>query len=564
MNKITLIQNYIRQGENIKAMHPEIWLDKFNDDLEQLKKFLSLSSMDEDLAGKKFMGLELSNFQSFGDYVKSVNIGASKLKFQTIQNKNKSQRICHGCNGTDFTYIDGVCVCSHCQTVLDGKSSSQLIAKDGIDSSKHSTKQLNILTGTVNPPSIIIRIMPFIEEWFKNKKHIHEWLNYNGNMKKWLRIYNENSSSKRIDESYFNVPFKEGIDNVYNTRIFRLYTDEFYELTSRVCNYYKYENNISSLSDEITFKICQDYYNLYHKVPEDKETFCYESVNLKNPFNTDEYVYDIGKFIVHMKIHDYKSETEFKQRLNQLFNTTLTLPGLIFEYTDICGAKEHIPKKFIYQQNYIYIIHKIFNIAYSEINESDKDCICKIIMDFNAYLKELKKNRTGKNHNSCLWQISLAYILELPYFRCYQGLTRILPIKYSSTIASIKEVWTLFLIINAKKMEPYTTILRKEFIKESTSSKTIVTTADVNKQQLLDFITNTGSSYNSENNYVYLKKKFNIKNTEHNWVENYNLSNDNLENEPENESSKEENEISFSSSSESDDESFEISGSNSE
>ena len=159
MNKITLIQNYIRQGENIKAMHPEIWLDKFNDDLEQLKKFLSLSSMDEDLAGKKFMGLELSNFQSFGDYVKSVNIGASKLKFQTIQNKNKSQRICHGCNGTDFTYIDGVCVCSHCQTVLDGKSSSQLIAKDGIDSSKHSTKQLNILTGTVNPPSIIIRIM---------------------------------------------------------------------------------------------------------------------------------------------------------------------------------------------------------------------------------------------------------------------------------------------------------------------------------------------------------------------------------------------------------------------
>ena len=103
MNKITLIQNYIRQGENIKAMHPEIWLDKFNDDLEQLKKFLSLSSMDEDLAGKKFMGLELSNFQSFGDYVKSVNIGASKLKFQTIQNKNKSQRICHGCNGTDFT-----------------------------------------------------------------------------------------------------------------------------------------------------------------------------------------------------------------------------------------------------------------------------------------------------------------------------------------------------------------------------------------------------------------------------------------------------------------------------
>ena len=46
MNKITLIQNYIRQGENIKAMHPEIWLDKFNDDLEQLKKFLSLSSMD--------------------------------------------------------------------------------------------------------------------------------------------------------------------------------------------------------------------------------------------------------------------------------------------------------------------------------------------------------------------------------------------------------------------------------------------------------------------------------------------------------------------------------------
>ena len=113
-------------------------------------------------------------------------------------------------------------------------------------------------------------------------------------------------------------------------------------------------------------------------------------------------------------------------------------------------------------------------------------------------------------------------------------------------------------------MEPYTTILRKEFIRESTSSKTIVTTADVNKQQLLDFITNTGSSYNSENNYAYLKKKFNIKNTEHNWVENYNLSNDNLENEPENESSKEEDEIGFSSSSESDDESFEISGSDSE
>lgn len=195
------------------------------------------------------------------------------------------------------------------------------------------------------------------------------------------------------------------------------------------------------------------------------------------------------------------------------------MPGLMFDYNKVYGS-DNIPKKFTYQQNYIFIIHKIYNIEYYNILESDKQIICDIMMKFNAFVKDVKSKQSGKNHNSCLWQISLLYVFELPWFRCYKDIIKILPIKISNTTTGIGEMWTKFKITNHEYISKYTSQIRKTITETKTKIKTVINN-EVDKQAVLDFINETGASYGSDKD-KYLRDKLHIKEANHDWTKNIN------------------------------------------
>ena len=524
-NNKAIIQSFIQEAEKIKEDHPELWNDKYEQVLLEIKRISDLGALNEERPYIEFMKLEVAKYRSFTAYMSAKDIRARNLKVQTVQKQNKKKKICYNCGCEDFIFNDGYYICSRCNVTITFKNESQLVAKDNIDNSKHITKQLNILTGRIDPPAMMRKIMPYVEEWFKDRSHIYEWLKYRNKIDKWIKIYNEYSNKPVIDESYFDQKIEPGIEHVCNARLFRLYTDEFYDLTELVKKMSKYENNISKLPENVQIGICRDYYEYYHRVPKEDELFCYSTIGKENKYDNNDYVYSIGKYIIQLKISDYESKTVLKKEMNKIFNQELRLPGLIFNYSTLYGTKDNLPKKFVYQQNYIFIVRLIYNLKSYEILEDDKQTICKIILDFNNYLKQVKKNRTNKNHNSCLWQISLAYILELPYFRCYKDIIKILPIKLSNTLANIKEIWLLYLILNHDQMKQYTDVLRTEIKKSSENVRTIITDAVIDKKDVADFVLNTGEAFNAEKNYAYLRNKFNSEVIAHEWTNKFTIAN---------------------------------------
>lgn len=509
MEFVKKIQEYIIQGETIKNKYPHIWTEDYNEIVEELKNISDTAKIDSDNALMLFSKLHISKYKSFGDYIKSIDINASKLKFQTIIKAKQKKLICRHCSSTQiYKSKEGIYVCKKCGSEIENKSNTQLLAKETVDTSKHIVKQLNTLTGRVHIPSTLVKVMPYLTTWFLDRSYIYNYLKYVNKVSSWIKKYYKLSKIV-IEESYFLQEVKRDKSSLVSYKIFKLYTDTFYEMTNLVKTYNCFNNNISILKEKEILEICQSYFNIYNKIPLENEIFEYNGIK-----------YEIGKYIISQMIQDINSETKFKQNLNKIFKTEIKMPGLMFDYVKIYNSN-NIPKKFAYQQNFIYIVHSIYNIPYHNILESDKQIITDIMVLFNEYVKKVKTIETGKNHNSCLWQISLLYVFDLPWFKCYKPMTELLPIKQSNTTIIIGELWAKFKIINHEYISKFTTKVRKEIEEEKINTKVTVNNT-IDKQAVLDFINKTGNNYGGDNDR-YLRDKMNVVEAKHDWVNNINM-----------------------------------------
>lgn len=508
MEFVKTIQDYIVQGELIKNKFPHIWSPEYDELIEKLKNINNIAILDEFNAQSKFRSLGISKFNTFGDYIKSVDINTSKIKFNNHHKIVQKKLICRHCGSSQITITkEGIYVCKKCGSEIVSKGNTQLLAKETIDTSKHIVKQLNTLTGRINPPTALNKILPYLEIWFIERKYIKDYLIYVNQLEHWKNKYLF-LSGETIDDSYFDEIVERKPESLCSYKIFKLYTDTFYEMTNLIKTYSSFSNNMSILQEDEILEICRAYYNDNQRMPSNNEIYEYKGIK-----------YEIGKYIISKMFVDINSKTSIKQNLNDIFKTNIRMPGLMFDYSKVYGS-DNIPKKFTYQQNYIFIIHKIYNIEYYNILESDKQIICDIMMKFNAFVKDVKSKQSGKNHNSCLWQISLLYVFELPWFRCYKDIIKILPIKISNTTTGIGEMWTKFKITNHEYISKYTSSIRKTITETKTKIKTVVNN-EVDKQAVLDFINETGASYGSDKD-KYLRDKLHIKEANHDWTKNIN------------------------------------------
>lgn len=627
-----IITNLIDQAEKIKNTQKEIWIPEFDTDVQELNRILRLYECDPNEAASQFNLTNMSQFNSFGEYIKSKAINAVGYKFSATTKTTSRSKKCPNCKGIDFEYVQGTYVCKNCGMTVIKKKVSQATNKDNLDDAKHIMKQLNAISGRLlTPPANITKIMKYIVEWFTNKSHLRDWLIYSNRLEAFKEKYKEITDSS-IDLSYFEEEIKPGVENLCDYGVFKMITDEFYLLTDYLRIYNTFTSNMVSLPVENQIDICKHYLfdkmrnlaiSLYNATSQTsnvsnvsnvstssstspvqdniKEVKASQSKSKKKNSNknssksidvvskllprvlqilgenasaatpemifnllyshnnlifakdlvdvetsdssklikvclnddiklllptTDEVYnylginYEIGKYIVHHQITDISNETPIKQEICKIFNQNILLPGLIFTYSDLCGTKGSIPKKFNYQQNYIFIIKDVYKIELIPINETDKQTILNIMIDFNNYIKTMKASESGKKHNACLWQVALMFILELPYYRCYADIIKILPIKSLSTIIHIKEYWSQYLIDNYEKLDKYRKTLRTKCI-DTSESKTIVYNGEVDVENVYDFINGTGTCYKNNEEDAYLKEKLNIKDNQNNeWTKN--------------------------------------------
>lgn len=326
----------------------------------------------------------------------------------------------------------------------------------------------------------------------------------------------QNSSPKTKSKNKKNTPNKVNIISKLLPRVLQILGDAANTCTPEQIFNLLYSHNSVIFTKEYvtvskgseTYQVCiNDDIKLL--LPTTDEIYNFEGVD-----------YDIGKYIVHHQITDITCETPLKQEICKIFNQNILLPGLIFTYSDLCGTKGSIPKKFNYQQNYIFIIKDVYKIELIPINETDKQTILNIMIDFNNYIKNMKALESGKKHNACLWQVALMFILQLPYYRCYSDIIGILPIKSLSTIIHIKEYWSQYLIDNYEKLDKYRRTLRTKCT-DTSETKTVIYNGEVDVENVYDFINGTGTCYKNNEEDAYLKEKLNIKETTPNdWTKN--------------------------------------------
>ncbi len=504
------IVDLIQEGEKIRAKYPEIW--KYESELAFCKTLLN-SGMTPTMIQQTFYSSKLARYDSFADYIKSQDITTLNYKFPTIIKKAKRSKRCPFCGGEKFNISkEGVFVCLSCGSELPQKTDHQLVTKELVDPTKHIMKQLKILTNETKIPNNFSKIIPFVAMWFKDKSYMKEYLIFSNKVNTWLAKYKK-IVGKEIDISFFDTELE---DTTTDYNLYKLYTDSFYEMTADMISYRNRQTNMLPMSESTIFSICESYYETYKMVP-----FFDKEAPLVYNFEVDgiETKCEIGEYIARQLVSDMNSTTPLKQNLERIFQRRLYMPGLMFSYDEqFVGVKTlKIPKKFNYQQYYPCIVHEIYNIPYENVHNVELNNICDIMMDFNEFVKNIKASSTGKKGNSILWHVNLTCVLKLPYFRCYRPMLKLLPTRMSTKILPIFEYWTSYVIRNYEKLRVFINTLR--LTKDPELSKTKVTKVEyvVDKQDLLDFITDTGASYNHSVKDEYLKDKLHIKDKDPEW-----------------------------------------------
>ena len=182
----------------------------------------NIANLDEINAQTKFNSLGISKFGTFGDYIKSIDINTSKLRFNTHHRVVQKKLICRHCGSSQVSITkEGIYVCKKCGSEIVSKGNTQLLAKETIDTSKHIVKQLNTLTGRINPPNALNKVLPYLEIWFIERKYIYDYLKYVNQVEQWKEKYLFLTGIP-IDDSYFNEIVERKPESLCSYKIFKL------------------------------------------------------------------------------------------------------------------------------------------------------------------------------------------------------------------------------------------------------------------------------------------------------------------------------------------------------
>ena len=530
MNTKQIIQQFLSEAEEIKNKlikqnNTSIWNSSYDELITKLKDISELANIDDQAAYSEYLSLKISKYNCFGDYIKNNNSKAEALKFNVRQQSIAKDLVCRQCASRYVVVKDGVYCCVQCGSEIKSKVNTQLVAKEITDNSKHITKQLNALTGRINPPSSISKILPFLETWLLNRKFLGDYLQWTNSMKKFNDQYKKITGTP-VPDNFFEEVLEKKAENLPEYALYKLYTDWFFEMTEKAKHLNGLTSNMTKLNDELIIEICKNYVSKQLTEDADLGSFV-PAIGTKFEYNNVEY--EIGNYIGILQVSYYPNKfsssqnvkSELRRELEIIFDSDLIMPGLMFNYKTEYSNKSNTPKKFTYQQNYIFIIHKVYNIESSDIIEEDKNTICDLMNKFNLFIKELKHSKTGKQHNSCLWQLTLSCVLTLPYFRCYKSIIDILPIKASNTSVAITEAWSNYCVINHNELVKFKTVIRNEIPKEKTEIK-VENDVELDTNSVVDFISGTGRYYASSKDN-YLRDKLNVKEIDHAWTNDFTM-----------------------------------------
>ena len=447
IQKLTALVNEI--SEMKKITDPSKFKPEYDDMSERLLDILDTAQFNIILANEQYQELSISKYINFAAYVYNTDVtvmyGKKGYNERTkMLRAKRKESLCPECQHSLIT-SDGMVSCTNCGYSSDIKTSHN---KTTSDASKHTYKQLDAITGVKKPPTNIVRISKYISIWLTDLSYIHAWLTKIGHVQTWLKKY-DSIVSDRTSTSFFKQNIERIPDNAWDCDVYKIFTDELYNLLETAKRYSKLKSsNLEAMTKEEIIDIFKIYISKYGtSIPD-------QNFILKH--NGKEY--EIGLYLNTISLLFSPPAGSVKPELEALFGKSLTMPGLMFNFSSVYEQSDNVPKRYNLTQEYIYITHETFNVPYINIPKQDKDAIVNIIIKFNAYYKQETFKRTGKECNAPLFCCSLGCIInQLPYFNVYKDALKFLPNKDRGTASHIKSEWFKFTCMNTDIITKYNT-----------------------------------------------------------------------------------------------------------
>lgn len=426
-----------------------LWKSDYDNINEKLLDILDLAAGNVISAKSDFEQLPLSKYETFASYMYNTDISMISLKkgsnerTKMIRAKRKDIS-CPDC-GKPLTIISGKKSCASCGYINETKAQSQS-NRSSSDSSKHTTKQLDAITGTKKPPANIQSIVSHISIWLTDLKYIHAWLVANDKLKKWMHSYKD-ITADHITESFFMRTIDRVPSKFWDCDVFKLFTDELYTLLEMAKRYSRLTSSTMEALDNDEIKDIFREYAKQHsrKVPDVKDVITINGVS-----------YDIGLYTAMLSLKAKPPAGSVKIELEKILGRAITIPGLMFNFTESYKQSDNVPKRYNFTQEYIYITHETFGVPYIAIDAQDKAAIAQLILSFNDYYKQSSYNTNGKECNAPLFCCSLTCVLQMPYFKKYIDALKFVPEKDRGTASHIKMEWFKYSHAHASELAKYT------------------------------------------------------------------------------------------------------------
>lgn len=445
------IEGLLSEIDNFKKEHADLWKPEYQELKNSLITILSVIENNPIDADANFQELPISKYDSFTNYVynRDINcitsIKGNNERTKTLRARRKNNE-CPNC-GNPLALSCGTASCALCGYVNEMKTSSQS-SHLASNNTKHIYKQLDALTGMRKIPSNIVKVIDFVTVWLTDLHYIYDWLNSNGGARytQWLNKYKK-LTAECINATFFDRVIERKPENMWEYNIFKLFTDELYMMLEYATRYSNEKNsNMESLNDETIVEIVKAFALKYKRLPVITEEFKFEGKR-----------YEIGLYMNSLSLLHTVPEDHIKVKLEQLLGCDLTMPGLMFNYREVYKKSENPPKRYCYQQEYSWIINRVFHVPFIDMPSTDREAIASIIFKFNDYYKNKAFVKQEKGCNSPLYCCTITCVFNLPYFQKYRDALKFVAVKDKGTASNIKREFFNFENDNVEFLRPYQT-----------------------------------------------------------------------------------------------------------
>lgn len=472
INELTgSIKTRIEEMNAFKTQFQQLWKNSYDDMLMELENILTLIEFNPVSADKRYNDMIISKYDNFQTYVYNNDINALDVikcnteRTKTLRAKRKNIP-CPNCGGkmnpSDLGYTCDSC--DYSQEHKPGGHTNRTVSNN----TKHICKQLDALTGARKAPANIVKIIDYIIIWLTEPHYIMNWLKSREDevetdkktkrvtkqtaIQKWMKKYSTYTGNL-INEAFFMKNIPRDPSSMMDYNVFKLFMDEFYAMLEYAhrCSM-EAESTMSGMNEDEVFEIFKEYAEKnQYKVPGISDSYT-DSKGIS---------WDVGRYVNMLSLN--ASDINIKKRLEKLFErtlimknkTSLTIPGLMFNYKEVYTRLEVPPKKYCYQQEYSWIMNRTFHTPFVSMDKHDKDAIVDIILRFNEYYKDRVSKQEDKTCNSPLYCCTIICVINLPYFQKYQNALKYVPVKDNTTIASIKKAFFEFELKNLDYIKPF-------------------------------------------------------------------------------------------------------------